>query len=97
MPLLRSLPIGRCEVSVGWIAVLRRDGYRRSLLQRGVEGALHLHDVVLVEPVNLHDCARRIGWLAPQFFLHLVHDWPEPEHVSHINYDANAITQARAF
>jgi putative ABC transport system substrate-binding protein len=47
---------------------------------RGVKGALHLHDVVLIEAVNLHNGSRRIGRLTPQFFLHLVHDWPGGGH-----------------
>src|SRR5207302_6336855 len=70
---------------------------RRSLFRGGVKGPFDLHDVVLIETVNLDNGPRRIGRLAPQFLLHLVYDRPESEHVSHIDDDTHAIAQARAF
>src|SRR5262249_52040650 len=55
------------------------------LFHRGVKSALHFHNVVLVESVNLDDGSGRIGRLAPQFFLHFVYEPPEPEHIGYVD------------
>jgi len=60
-------------------------------------GMIEGRDYVLVSRYAAGKYERFPDLVAPQFFLHLVHDRPEPEHVSHKNDDANAITEARAF
>src|SRR6516225_8135031 len=66
------------------------------LLCGRIERPLDFENVVLVEPMHLHDRARRIRPLAPQFFLDLVGKGPESKHVGDVYDDAHAIAQRRA-
>src|SRR5262249_36149861 len=61
---------------------------RRSLFHRGVKGAFDLEYIVLTEPVDLDDGARRVGSLAPELLLDLVHQRPKSNHVGHVDDDA---------
>lgn len=58
--LARTAVSGRLQAS-GWLP-----------LPRGVEHALDLDDVVLVETLDLVDCPGRIGACGPELVLHLV-------------------------
>jgi hypothetical protein len=71
-----------------------RDGQKSvRLFHWRIECALHFQDVVLIEPVNLGDGARRIGAFASQFLLGLIGDRPEPVHVGDVDHDPHAIAQ----
>lgn len=62
-----------------------------------MESTLDFDDVVLIEAMDLNSGARRIGALAPQFRLHLVHDRAEAEHVGDIDDEADGVPQRRTF
>src|SRR6185312_12828228 len=48
---------------------------------RSVKGALDLDDIVLVQPGDLDDGARRIRPRPPKLLLDQVHQWPIAGHV----------------
>src|SRR5262249_58967379 len=58
--------------------------------------SLDFENVVLVEPMNLHDGARWIGPGTPQFLLDLVGNRTEPKHVGDVDDNPHAIAQCRA-
>src|ERR1700761_6851605 len=65
-------------------------------LLRGIKGPLHLADIVLIEPGNLENRARRVWRAGPELLLDLVHERAYPRHVGHIDRQSNAVGQARA-
>src|SRR5690606_6734925 len=67
------------------------------VLGRGVESALDLNDVVLVQPVHFDDGAWRIRPIAPKLLLNLVDERTMPEHVGDEHHEAHCILQCRAF
>src|SRR5688572_27487243 len=67
-----------------------------SALDRRVKRALDLHDVVLIEPVDLDDGPWRIRTRPPELLLHLVDDRPEAIHIGHVNDQTHGISQRRA-
>ena len=63
---------------------------------RRIESAFDLDDVVLVEPVDLDDGARRIGPVTPQLLLDLVDQRAMAVHVRHIDDEPHRIGQLGA-
>src|SRR6185312_1935207 len=49
------------------------ESYAKSRAFRGIKGAFDLENVVLVQPGDLNDGARRVRSARPELFLHLVH------------------------
>ena len=54
-------------------------------------------NVVLVQPMHLHDGTRRIRSASPELFLHLIDQWAEAEHVGDEYDDADRIAQRGTF
>ena len=59
------------------------------------ERPLNLHNIILVQPPNLHNRPRRIPTriLPPKLNLHLITHRPIPEHISRVDHKAHAIGQ----
>src|SRR5262249_32981100 len=64
--------------------------------RRRVKNAVDLHDIVVKQALDLDHRARRIGRLAPQLRLHLVHHGREAVQVADVNSEPHTILQARA-
>src|SRR5262249_34305901 len=64
--------------------------------RRRVKNAVDLHDIVVKQALDLDHRARRIGRLAPQLRLHLVHHGREAVQVADVNGEPHTILQAGA-
>src|SRR5690606_10816129 len=67
------------------------------LLHRSVERALHLEDIVLIEPLDLEYRAWWIGLAAPQLLLNLMNNRSVAVHIGYVHDEAYGIAQCRAF
>src|SRR5271166_1995978 len=91
---VRGMSVQRVCAS-SFVRRLVRPAKDHLLSQRGVEDAIHFHDVIVKQALDFDHRARWIWRFTPEFCLRLVDHGCEPAQVAHVNGYPYAVLQAR--